>query len=150
MKLEDSIQQKKFGSEYEKLAINILFSSSWLNQMHSEVLRPYNISWQQFNILRILRGMHPKPATVKLLTERMIDKMSNASRLVEKLKQKGLVERRSCPSDRRRVDIGITSQGLSLINQASIHMEKAIGAYLKGLDAQEANQLNELLDKMRG
>ncbi|MEM9917598.1 MAG: MarR family transcriptional regulator [Bacteroidota bacterium] len=150
MKLEDSIKQKKFKSEYEKLAINILYSSSWLSQLHVEVLKPYNISWQQFNILRILRGMNPEPATVKLLTERMIDKMSNASRLVEKLKQKGLVERRSCANDRRRVDIGITQAGLQLINEASKHMEEGLHKYLKSLEVSEASELNELLDKMRG
>ena len=88
MKIEQEIQQTVFESEYQKANINLLFTASWLNQKSAKALKPFNISWQQFNILRILRGMGDKPATIKILTERMIDKMSNASRLVEKLKQK--------------------------------------------------------------
>lgn len=150
MKIEEEIQQKTFTSCYQKAHINVLFTSAWLSQHSSRVLKPYNISWQQFNILRILRGMHPKPATVKLLTERMIDKMSNASRLVEKLKQKGLVERENCIEDRRRVNVVITEEGLSLINEASQLMENQLEKRLNALTEEEANELNRILDKMRG
>ena len=93
MKIEEAIQQKSFSNEYQKVHINVLYTAAYLSQIASSALKPYKISWQQFNILRILRGLQPEPATVKLLTERMIDKMSNASRLVEKLKQKGYVEK---------------------------------------------------------
>ena len=125
VKLEQAIQQKQFKSEFQKAQINVLYTAAWLNQQATQSLKPYKISVQQFNILRILRGMHPEPATVKLLTERMIDKMSNASRLVEKLYQKGLVERKSCASDRRRVDIVITKKGLDLVAKASETLESA-------------------------
>lgn len=149
MKIEEEIKQKKFKSVYHKAHINVLFTASWLSQNSSQLLKPYKISWQQFNILRILRGMHPEPATVKLLAGRMIDKMSNASRLVEKLKQKGYVERRVCPSDRRRVDIEITEKGLEVLDGISRVMEESLHQKMSALTAAEAEQLNSLLDKLR-
>jgi DNA-binding MarR family transcriptional regulator len=150
MRIEDEIQQKKFQNVYQKAHINILFTASWLNQSAMHSLRPYNISWQQFNILRILRGMSPEPATVKLLTERMIDKMSNASRLVEKLKQKGLVERNHCSEDRRRVNIVLTEEGLQLVNAASKSVDEEVSQVWDRLSDEEAQNLNEILDKLRG
>ena len=118
MKLEEAIQQTKFISEHQKVHLNILFSASWLSQRSIAILKPYGLTWQQFNVLRILRGRHPEPATVKLLTERMIDKMSNASRLVDKLLAKGLVVRVTSKEDRRRVDVSITDSGLKLLEEA--------------------------------
>lgn len=150
MKLEQEIQQEKFQSEYHKVHVNVLFTASWLNLQTTKLLKSYNISPQQFNILRILRGMHPEPASVKILTERMIDKMSNASRLVEKLKQKGLVEREASENDRRRVNVSITPQGLELLEKASHDIEKSIKSNLSNLSTSEASQLNKLLDKIRG
>src|SRR5688500_16480790 len=105
MKLEEEIQQSRFRNEYHKVAINITFTHFWLMDQMRQMLKPYGISMQQFNILRILRGQHPKPATINLLKERMLDKSSDASRLVERLKKKGLVERVTCEKDRRSVDI---------------------------------------------
>ena len=150
MKLEHEIKQKAFQSPYQKAHINILFTASWLSQRSSRLLKPYHISWQQFNILRILRGMHPEPATVKELTERMIDKMSNASRLVEKLYQKGLVDRKDCPEDRRRGHVYITPKGLDILEKASKAMESDMHENLDSLTLEEAEQLNAILDKLRG
>ena len=149
MKIEDEIKQRKFKDSYQKAAINIFFTASWMNSLNTEALKPFNISIQQFNILRILKGMYPKPATVKLLTERMIDKMSNASRLVDKLKSKNFVERKSCPSDRRRVDIIITDLGLKTVNEASKALESGINRKMKGISEDEAALLSDLLDKIR-
>ena len=149
MKIEQEIQQTVFESEYQKVNINLLFTASWLNQKSAKVLKPFHISWQQINILRILRGMGDKPATIKTLTERMIDKMSNASRLVEKLKQKGFVERRSCPSDRRQVDIMITKEGLLILEKASHAMKEELNNISDNFSEKEAKDLNELLDRMR-
>lgn len=149
MKIEEAIQQKNFRDEFQKAHINVLYTASWMHQRSMQALKPFNISWQQFNILRILRGMHPEPASVKLLTERMIDKMSNASRLVEKLKQKGLVERRSCKADRRQVDVVITEKGLNLLALASDAMDDQMEGVRAKLSAQQAKELNELLDAMR-
>ncbi len=149
MRLEEEIQQSKFKDEYHKLGVNIIYSASWMSSLHLQVLKNFNLSVQQFNILRILNGRDPEPATVKLLTERMIDKMSNASRLVEKLKQKGLVARTSCSEDRRRVDIAITEKGKKTVDQASRILEGEIDNTLSVLTKKEAKQLNDLLDKMR-
>lgn len=148
MKIEEEIQQKKFKNEYHKAHINILFTAAWLSQHSMHVLKPFNISWQQFNVLRILRGLHPETATVKLLTERMIDKMSNASRLVEKLKRKGLVDRQTCPEDRRRVDVFITDKGMDLVNQASLMIERDLQKTMSKISPEEAAVLNQLLDKI--
>ena len=149
MRLEEAIQQETFKNSRHRLLVNILFTSSWLNTIQSRMLKVYDISPQQYNILRILRGQHPQPATIHLLRERMLDKMSNASRLVEKLRQKGLVERRTCKSDRRAVDVLITEAGLQLLVQLT-EMEQEWESLLTHLDDRETQQLNDLLDKLRG
>ena len=149
MKLEEAIRQKQFKDEFLKADIHIMYMASWLSMQKKKWLKPFGISWQQFNLLRILRGQHPKPAPLKLLTERMIDQMSNTSRLVEKLRVKGLVKRSTCSDDRRRLDIVITEQGLELLREASEVMESNIRRIFHHLDEKEAQQLNHLLDKIR-
>lgn len=149
MRIEDEIQQKEFQSEYHKLTINLLFTASWLKAAHAEALKPYNISLQQFNILRILRGRYPETATVKILTSKMIDKMSNASRLVEKLQKKGLIERKTDKADRRQVNIIITEQGLALVQAASDSIAQSVDHQLKSLSCEQAKTLNRLLDELR-
>ena len=131
------------------MLLNILFTSGWLSTKHSTNLKPYGISPQQFNVLRILRGQHPKPASVNLLIDRMLDKNSNASRLVEKLRLKKLVERTICPEDRRAVNVIITQKGLDLLAELDKH-ETSFLKDLKNLTDKEAEQLNHLLDKLRG
>ncbi len=148
MKIEDEIKQSKFQSMHQKAAINIFFTASWMNSLNTELLKPFNISIQQFNILRILKGMNTEPVTVKLLAKRMIDKMSNASRLVDKLNTKKLVERKACPMDRRRVDIKITELGLKTVNEASEAMD-SLDATMK-ITEKEAGLLSDLLDQVRG
>lgn len=151
MKIEDAIKQTKpFSSEFQKAIVNLVYTASWWNQVATRMLRPFGISQEQYNILRILRGMKGCPATIKTLTERMLDNNSNASRLVEKLKQKGFVERLECPMDRRRVDITITEKGLKLLDETAVPMETNIFSNFANLSEDEARQLNELLDKMRG
>jgi len=149
MKIDKEINQRSFRNPFQKAAINVIFTAAWINQRHAQALKPYDISIQQFNILRILRGMHPEPATVKLLTERMIDKMSNASRLVEKLKAKGLVERQSCPQDRRRVNIYITDKGLNLLREASETIQREEQVYMNAMSEEQASLLSDLLDSLR-
>lgn len=148
MKIDKAIKSS-FTSEYHKAHINVLYSASWMSQSSTKLLKPYKISWQQFNILRILRGMHPEPATVKLLTNRMIDKMSNASRLVDKLMKKEYVERQTCTKDRRRVNIAITPLGLDVLAKASSEMEANIEKSMSSITEEEAKELNRILDKMR-
>ncbi len=149
MEIGKEIKQTKFKSEYQKLLINIIFTSNWLGAAHACSLKTYGISPQQYNLMRILRGQHPKPATVNLLIDRMLDKNSNASRLVEKLRLKKLVERATCPDDRRAVNVIITDKGLDMLNEID-QQDSNFMKLLKKLDEQEAGQLNSLLDKLRG
>lgn len=149
MKLEDEIVQNKFKNEYHKAVVNIIYTFNWLNEKQINQLKPYDISLQQFNILRILRGQHPKPATVKLIKKRMIDKMSDVSRLVEKLRVKGLVDRNICSHDRRNVDVFITKKGLELLSQLD-PKEKEMEEFMSNLNEKEIEQLNFYLDKLRG
>ena len=126
-----------------------MYSASWLNVIEKRLLKPFSITWQQFNILRILRGQKGKPASLKLITERMIDKMSNTSRLVDKLVAKGLVERHVCPEDRRLLEISITASGLQQLQRASQVMDSGMSKLFEHVPDAELEILNELLDKIR-
>jgi DNA-binding MarR family transcriptional regulator len=149
MKLEDEIKQKKFKDEYEKLVVNILFTGNWMNLLNAKNLKPLGLTLPQYNVLRILRGQHPEPATVNLLIDRMLDKSSNASRIVDKLLKKNLVARKICKNDRRSVDVLITGKGLELLKQIDGESKKWNQIY-KTLNPEEAKKLNFLLDKIRG
>jgi DNA-binding MarR family transcriptional regulator len=149
MTLEEEIKQTKFRNEYQKLAVNIIYTHSWLMDIQNKHLKNFQITGAQFNILRILRGQFPKPASVNLLKERMLDKMSDASRLVERLRVKGLVKREICEEDRRRVEVVITKEGLSLLKKID-DLDDNFDGNFKNLNVEEANKINLLLDKMRG
>lgn len=148
MKIEDEIKQPVFQNDYQKGYINLVYTAGWLQQQQQAAFREFDITLPQFNILRILRGQHPKPATVNLLIERMLDKTSNASRIVDKLEAKSLVTRTVCPSNRRAVDICITDAGLALLQRMDESVMKRENG-LQNLTAEEATQLNTLLDKIR-
>ena len=149
MKLEEAIKQKKFGNEFEKVVVNILYTASWLEGINIRRLKPHDISPQQYNVLRILRGSHPNPVMLGEITERMIDKNSNATRLVEKLRLKGFLKRDICKTNRRQVDITITQKGLTLLDALDVHIDEWQSEHLK-IKKSEVQQLNELLDKLRG
>ncbi len=149
MKIEEEISQPKFKNKNHKGIVNIIYTFNWLYEKQFNFLKPFGITVQQFNILRILRGQHPKPATIKLLKERMLDKMSDASRLVEKLRAKGFIDRKLCDHDRRNVDVLITKQGLDLLKKID-GKEKEAEDLLKNLKSEELDLLNDLLDKIRG
>lgn len=149
MKLEEEIKQKKFTSEYEKLVVNVLFTGNWMNLENTKYLKSFGLTLPQYNILRILRGQYPQPATVNLLIERMLDKSSNASRIVDRLLLKNLVTRRICKKDRRSVDVTITEKGLELLKKIDgeqIFWREKFNTITKD----EAKNLNALLDKLRG
>lgn len=149
MQIEKEIKQSSFKSEYHKLSVNLMFTCGWLHQKNQAFLKPYGLTEQQYNILRILRGQHPHPARISLLIERMLDKMSNASRLVEKLRKKGLVERYICDHDRRAVDVIITQKGLNLLKLIDVNYSNWEKSF-HGLSSNEAKMMNHLLDKLRG
>jgi DNA-binding MarR family transcriptional regulator len=149
MDLEKEIFSTKFVNSYQKSSVNIIFTYNWLNNLIKSELDKYNITNQQFNILRILRGQYPHPATVNILKERMLDKMCDASRIVDRLVQKELVTRTVNKKDRRAVDILITQKGLEVLD--GIQMEDAIIDNLKNnISEEEAKMLSNLLDKFRG
>ena len=149
MTLEEEIKQDHFPTGIGKAILNILVTADRISSRTNTLLKPYGISKEQFNVLRILRGQYPKPSPLQLISERMISKSSNATRLVEKLRTKGMVERCLCPTHRRKVDIVITRQGLDLLD--AIDKEQRMDRYWDdNLTEDEARELNRLLDKLRG
>jgi DNA-binding MarR family transcriptional regulator len=148
MSLEADLQQEKFPNEFNKAAINILFTSSWLYNINAARLKDFGITPEQFNVLRILRGSHPDAMMLADITCRMIDKSSNATRLVEKLRQKGLLKREICEDNRRQVDISITDKGLNLLKKIDAQESEWL-ATLKSITRAEAQELNRILDKLR-
>ena len=148
MRIEDEIKQSHFQDEHQKAMINLIYTAGWLQLRQACAFKKFALTSPQFNILRILRGQHPQPATVALLIERMLDKTSNASRIVDRLEEKQLVTRTVCPSNRRAVDIRITASGLALLDQIEESGVLQAAAHAS-LSETEAQQLNELLDKMR-
>jgi len=131
------------------MALNLLYTTNWLSNSQACLLKPYDLTPQQYNVLRILRGQYPKPVRVNDIIERMLDKMSNASRLVDKLLLKALVKRTECPHDRRAVDVVITEAGLEILSELD-KMQESWENQLKRLSEQEADLLSELIDKLRG
>jgi DNA-binding MarR family transcriptional regulator len=148
MELEKEVHTK-FENEYHKIVVNTLYTYGWISDILKSRLSTERITLQQFNILRILRGQYPGPATINLLKERMLDKMSDASRIVERLVQKGLVTRCINKKDRRAVDIVINEKGLELLKNLD-PVITPIDILKANLTEAEAKQLNLLLDKLRG
>jgi DNA-binding MarR family transcriptional regulator len=148
MKLEEEIKQVKFGSEFDKLAVNLLYTGSWLYNVNALRLKKFDITPEQYNVLRILRGSHPQPMMLAEITARMIDKSSNATRLVEKLRLKGFVKRELCENNRRQVDIVITDKGLALLKKIDNASDEWLST-LKNISKAEATELNRILDKLR-
>lgn len=148
MKLEDEIHQKKFKSIHQKLMLNLVYTTNWVTSKQGSFFKDSDITSQQYNVLRILRGQHPNPCSIKLIKERMLDRMSDASRIVDKLNTKKLLIRRECPNDRRSVDIVITDKGLELLKSLD-HVDDISIETLKSLSTEEINTLNTLLDKLR-
>jgi DNA-binding MarR family transcriptional regulator len=147
MSIEEDIQQVKFASEHQKVMINLLYTSSWANNIQNRFFKEYDLTPQQYNILRILRGQKGQGIQLSDISCRMIDKMSNTSRLVEKLRLKGLLERKNAEFDRRQVEVSITKKGedlLSKIDTPVLEMHQRLN-----LSTKEAKTLNELLDKLR-
>ena len=148
MALEQVIQQTKFANEHHKMAINVMFTSGWLFQGHAVRLKELGVTPVQRNVLRILRGRHPQQLMLADITCRMIDRSSNATRLVEKLRVKGLVTHEPCATNRRQVDIGITARGLALLKKLDVEVDARVNAQ-RGISGQEARELNRLLHKVR-
>ncbi len=150
MSIESDIQQASFRSPYHRLVVNVLYSGNWIGNAQMRVLKPYGITLQQYNVLRILRGKSPEPVKVSEITERMLDKMSNASRLVDKLVLKQYVERTECHKDRRAVDVVIVQKGLDLLKKIDASQVQWEEDMHRRLTVEQADILSQLLDQLRG
>lgn len=148
MSLENDIQQSEFRSESQKAILNILYTSYFIQDQMNTLFKKYDITRQQYNVLRILRGQYPGHASVNLVRERMLDKMSDASRIVERLRLKELVTRKSAEKDKRAVEVTITEAGLKLLEEMQESVDEFEGL-LDNLSEEETRQLNGLLDKIR-
>ena len=149
MTLEKDIKQSKaFKNPIEKTFVNIMFTNNKITDMQHQTLKSHDLTSQQYNVLRILKGHSPEPITINGIIERMLDKMSNASRLVDKLLQKGLVIRTFQKDDRRACDVMISQRGVDFLMVVNIDMEKAMSA-MQNLSDKELETLNSLLDKFR-
>ena len=148
MGIEQDIHQAKFRNEYQKAFINILYTQGWLAEKAKEFFAVEDITPQQFNILRILRGSHPQPLSTLQIRERMLDKMSDTSRIVDRLITKGLVKKGTCKMDRRLVDITITDKGKKLLEKLDTRQDE-MDNIVSNLTKKEAATLSDLLDKIR-
>ncbi len=148
VKIEDKIKQRKFRNEHHRLLANLSYNYNWILAEHQKILKTFEISFQQFNVLSILRGQRPNMASVNLIKERMLDQSSDVSRIVERLVKKILVDRTICPKDRRQVDIRITQKGLRLLERLDQYSSK-VDDLVSSLTSSEAKKLNDLMDKLR-
>lgn len=148
MGIEKDIQQQKFRNVYQKAVVNLIFTSNWMRERTSGIIEAEGITPQQFNILRILRGSHPMPLSTLQIRERMLDKMSDTSRIVDRLIAKGLVKKYICKKDRRLVDVIIGEKGMKMLERLDKRQDE-MDAILGNLTEKEASSLSKLLDKIR-
>lgn len=145
-KIEEEIQQHKFRSNLQKAGINLIYTSNWLQARQQDFFKSFGITGQQFNILRILKGQHPKSISATEIKNRMLDRNSDVSRLLDRLALKDLITRNTCPKDKRAYDVSITVEGLALLKEVSkTHKQDTLLSLTEG----EAVALSDLLDKAR-
>ena len=149
MKIEEIIKSTKAISTSKKTVLNILYTQNVVSEKFTEVLKPYDLSGEQYNVLRILRGQQSKPTNMCDIQERMLAKTSNTTRLVDKLLLKDLVTREVCSENRRKMEITITQKGLDLLNELDPKVENHENVFSKNLSQHELEQLNYLLEKFR-
>jgi len=148
MNVEEVIKTEKKIPLKSRTIIHFMLVNNKINESIATVLKPFDVSVQQFNVLRILRGQNGKPANLSTLNDRMVTKMSNTTRLVDKLLAKGYVNRAICPSNRRKVEIKMTELGGKTLKKMDEAMIKAENAILAELSAKELEQLNALFNKI--
>jgi DNA-binding MarR family transcriptional regulator len=147
MSIEKDIQQPKFRNEYHKTVVNLIFTYNWITEKNKQFFEKGDITPQQYNILRILRGAG-KPLSTLQIRQRMLDKMSDTSRIVDRLVKKELVQKVICKTDRRLVDVTITDAGMQLLERLDSYNEQ-MDSMLGNLNEEDAKMLNHLLDKIR-
>jgi|KBSSwiStaDraftv2_1062776.scaffolds.fasta_scaffold2808898_1 DNA-binding MarR family transcriptional regulator len=147
MKIEEEIKQSKFRNAQQKAIINLIYTTNWLSSKQQDFMKPYGITSQQFNILRILRGQHPKSISGTEIKSRMLDRNSDVSRLLDRLAAKDLITKNICPQDKRAVDVSITNEGMKLLQTIDKSAEEMDS--LLDLTEEEATMFSNLLDKAR-
>src|SRR5688572_11892567 len=148
MGIEKDIQQASFRNAYQKASINLIYTVGWMRDKTKSIFEEEDITPQQFNILRILRGSFPKPLSTLQIRERMLEKMSDTSRIVDRLIAKGLVKKLTCKDDRRLVDVLISDKGKKLLERLDSRQDEMDGV-LRNLTEKEAAILSDLLDRIR-
>ncbi len=149
MKIEDEIKSTVELNLSKKIILNIMYTQNILSEKFNEVLKPYDLSGEQYNVLRILRGQKGNPANMCVIQERMIAKTSNTTRLVDKLLLKELVTRNVCPDNRRKIEVLITQKGLDVLSELDPKVIEHENALTSNLNTEELEQLNTLLEKYR-
>jgi DNA-binding MarR family transcriptional regulator len=149
MKLEEELKMSKFRSMSQKASLNLMFTGEWMMAQVDSLLKPFDISSQQYNVLRILRGQHGKPVNLYAIQERMLNRMSNATRLVEKLRLKGLVTRELCEQNRRKVEIAITDKGMELLDKLDPLIQQLEENTFKHISEEETQRFSDTLDLIR-
>jgi len=149
MGISEDLKQSNFQSEAQKAIVNAIYTGNWIVQKQQELLKPFGLTVQQYNVLRILRGQKGKPANMSLLQERMIAKNSNTTRLIDKLLIKELVTRKVCPENRRKIEVLITEKGLDLLTKLDPEVTKTENQLSLNLSENEQTQLIQLLEKYR-
>jgi DNA-binding MarR family transcriptional regulator len=147
MSIEKDISQRKFSTEFQKAMVNLIYTHNWMMERMKLFFEKADLTPQQFNILRILRGAG-QPLSTLQIRQRMLDKMSDTSRIVDRLIKKGLTKKVVCKLDRRLVDVTISEKGLKLLEKLD-DMQVDLDGIIKNVNEQEAKQLNNLLDKIR-
>lgn len=148
MGIDKDIRQERFLNEHQRASVNILFTYGWMMERIKELLKPAGLTPQQFNILRILRGSHPWPLSTLQIRERMLDKMSDTSRIVDRLIVKGWASKATSRNDRRLVDIVISPRGKKILEKLDTRQDELDGI-LSNISEKEAAQLSKILDKVR-
>mgnify|MGYP001548627998 FL=1 len=149
MRIEEIIKPNSPMAMEKKTLLNVMYTQNVISEKFNELLKPFDLSPEQFNVLRILRGQKGKPANMSMIQERMIAKTSNTTRLVDKLLLKELVLREVCPINRRKMEITITEKGLELLLQLDPLVEAHEQSFSQNLTVAELELLNELLEKFR-
>ncbi|MCD6064150.1 MAG: hypothetical protein K0R82_2061 [Flavipsychrobacter sp.] len=147
--LEDIIKTKPIKDPYSRAYLNIMYTGNWILGRINQVLKPFDLTEPQYNVLRILRGQQGEAMPLFEIQERMIQKMSNVSRLIDKLLEKGLVVRKECRDNRRKVDIMITKKGLDMLDAVEPNLNGLFDTVAKNLKKDDARLLGELLDTLR-
>ena len=149
MKLSEEIQQSTFRSVHTEAVLNIHFTSSWLLRIVQAELNAFEISHEQYNILRILRGNREGTYCLRDVQERMLNRTANTTRLVEKLRKRGLLSRRPNPNNRRMVGVRITQAGLDLLEEMDGPIQEIDRRMQAALSSEDASRLTEILESLR-